>query len=142
MTQIRVQFEIASEKLPMILSLLAGEVTNIATKDMAEVIAAREARDAARLLPGPITFVPTPPPQKPPRRVTRPRRTIICILKGLRENGYAIGSVIPYTSAQTYLASQGFAETSLSPALSVLQREGVILRVGGDSFRLLTWGGI
>lgn len=139
MKTIRVQFEVSQDRLPLILQLLAGEVSNIATRDMADVVAARQARDAR--ITGKVPPTEIPPAEIRGAQPPRHRRTMVCILKGLRDKGFAIGSTVAYTVVEDILESHGFARTSCSPCTTAMVRDGIAVRLDRHSFRLLSWGG-
>jgi hypothetical protein len=129
MKSIRVQVECPQDKLPTVLSLLSGEVTNIATRDMAEVIAARQARSPG--LPTPAEVFP-PNPSKPPTRLGR------VAIKALVAHGARAGDELNYSVIAEALVDDGFAYTSHASAISQLVERGTLARIGHATVRVLT----
>jgi hypothetical protein len=132
MQTIRVQFEVPHDKLPMILNLLAGEVSNIATKDMAEVAAARLARITPAAPPVPIEA-----PKFQRQHVKRPSRMMTHAVEALTARGFKPGQELPYSVIEDILEAGGFARTSCHPTITMLVRAGYVSRIGGHVVRVL-----
>jgi len=128
MKNIRVQFEVPQDKLPVVTALLAGEVSNFTCRDMADVIAARAARIA-----------PVMPVAPAPRQAVPARRSIHqTVLAGLIENRHRVGDELPYDKVSDWLEADGYSRNSYSPAIGILVETGVLSRIGKKRIRILS----
>lgn len=123
---IRVQFETTKDKLPTILATLSGEVENIATKSMADILAARAARDADRR-PAPKASA-APAQQAPVKRGKASIQT--ALYDGIVASGAKVGDIISYPHITTIITEAGYNASSLSPVVSVFVSMGIFERHG------------
>lgn len=125
---IRVQFECPHSRLPVITSLLAGEVSNFTCRDLAEIQAARANRNAPANAPA------TAMAPSPEVTLTRLARSA---LRGLAARGHKVGDQLGYSVVEDILEGDGFARSSVNPVLTMLVRAGYVSRIGRGQFRIL-----
>lgn len=131
--RVRVQFETERAKLPTLLQLLAGEVDNIATRDMDEVLAARIARALPHAEPKrdpnrqPVPYKPEPVSAPITEGVSRMG---FAAFDALLAKGVKVGDKIGYETISDMLERAGYARASRAGVITQLAEAGNLKRIG------------